>query len=175
MTTFLPETVATCNKRTRGTLWLHAREITTLAAAAARELCMRDNNTWMGRPIPDMDRHELAAALKAALTLLRSLPSASFLRSDIDVRETSTGTVVGRAFKWAFIPAGQLWSDEDRRDVQSRLDEFAARHGLQGATVRFGSDRLEVEVPRRLQIEQVVALQKWLDTERETLDVSQVP
>jgi hypothetical protein len=136
---------------------------------------MTDNNTWMGRPIPDMDGHELAAALKAAISLLQSVPAASFLRSDIDVRETSTGTTIGRSFKWAFLPAGQLWSDEDRRDVQSRLDEWAARHGLQGATVRFGPDRLDVEVPRRLQIEQVVALRDWLDTERETLDVSQVP
>ena len=122
-----------------------------------------------------MDRHELAAALKAAMSLLQSVPSASFLRSDVEVRETSTGTAVGRTFKWAFIPAGQLWSEEDRREVQSRLDEFAARHGLQGATVRFGPDRLEVEVPRRLQVEQIIALQNWLDIERETLDVSQVP
>ena len=135
----------------------------------------KNNQTWMGRPIADMDRHELAAALKAAISLLQSAPSTSFLRSDVDVRETSTGTAVGRSFKWAFIPAGQLWSDADRRDVQSRLDEFAAKHGLQGATVRFGPDRLEVEVPRRLRIEQLAALQNWLDTERETLDVSQVP
>jgi hypothetical protein len=136
---------------------------------------MRDTNTWMGRPIPDMDKQELATALKTAIGLLQSVPSASFLRSDVDVRETSAGTTVGRTFKWAFIPAGQLWSDEDRREAQSRLDEFAARHGLQGATVRFGRDRLEVEVPGRLQVEQVIALQNWLDTERETLDVSQVP
>jgi hypothetical protein len=136
---------------------------------------MSDNDTWMGRPIADMDRGELAAALKAAIRLLQSVPSASFLRSDIEVRETPTGTAVGRTFKWAFIPAGQLWSDEDRREVQSRLDEYAARHGLQGAIVRFGRDRLEVEVPRRLQVEQIIALQNWLDTERETLDVSQVP
>ncbi|SEP49181.1 hypothetical protein SAMN02990966_07238 [Rhodospirillales bacterium URHD0017] len=136
---------------------------------------MRDTNTWMGRPIPDMDKQELATALKTAIGLLQSVPSASFLRSDVDVRETSAGTAVGRTFKWAFIPAGQLWSDEDRREAQSRLDEFAARHGLQGATVRFGRDRLEVEVPGRLQVEQVIALQNWLDTERETLDVSQVP
>jgi hypothetical protein len=128
----------------------------------------------MGRPIADMDRHELAAALKAAMGLLQSVPSASFLRSDVEVRQTATGTAVGRTFKWAFIPAGQLWSDEDRREIQSRLDEFAARHGLQGAIVRFGRDRLEVEVPRPLPVEQVIALQKWLDTERETLDISQV-
>jgi hypothetical protein len=83
--------------------------------------------------------------------------------------------VVGRSFKWAFIPAGQLWSDEDRWEAQSRLDEVAARHGLQGAIVRFGPDRLDVEVPRRLQIEQRVALHEWLDSERETLDGSPVP
>ena len=83
--------------------------------------------------------------------------------------------MVGRAFKWAFLPAGQLWSEEDRREVQSRLDAFATRHGLQGATVRFGADRLDVEVPRRLQVEQVIALQQWLEGERDTLDVSQVP
>jgi hypothetical protein len=41
--------------------------------------------------------------------------------------------------------------------------------------VRFGPDRLDVDVPRRLQVEQVIALQEWLDSERETLDVSQVP
>jgi hypothetical protein len=115
------------------------------------------------------------AALEAALNLLRSVPSASLVRSGVEVTETASGTVVGRAFKWAFIPAGQLWSEEDRREVQSRLDEFARRHGLQGATVRFGPDRLDVEVPRRLQVEQVIALQEWLDSERETLDVSQVP
>jgi hypothetical protein len=135
----------------------------------------KNKQTWMGRPIADMDRHELAAALTAAMSLLQSVPSASFLRSDVVIRETPTGTAVGRTFKWAFIPAGQLWSEEDRREIQSRLDKFAARHGLQGATVRFGPDRLEVEVPRRLQVEQLIALQNWLDTERETLDVSQVP
>jgi len=83
--------------------------------------------------------------------------------------------VVGRTFKWAFLLAGYLWSEEDRQEVQSRLDEFAGRHGLQGATVRFGPDRLDVEVPRRLQVEQIIALQDWLDSERETLDLSQVP
>ena len=109
------------------------------------------------------------------MSLLQSVPSAPFLRSDVVIRETPTGTAVGRTFKWAFIPAGQLWSDEDRREIQSRLDEFAPRHGLQGAAVRFGPDWLEVEVPRRLQVEQVIALQNWLETEGETLDVSQVP
>ncbi|GEP60466.1 hypothetical protein RSO01_76320 [Reyranella soli] len=129
----------------------------------------------MGRAIEELDRGELEAALEAALNLLRSVPSASLARSDVEVRETASGTVVGRAFKWAFIPAGQLWSEEDRREVQTRLDEFALRRGLQGATVRFGPDRLDVEVPRRLQVEQVIALQEWLDSERETLDVSRVP
>jgi hypothetical protein len=136
---------------------------------------MSKNETWMGRAIEELDRRELEAALRAALRMLRSIPSASFVGPDVEVRETASGTEVGRTFKWAFIPADQLWSDKDRREVQSRLDEFAARHGLQGAIVRFGPDRLDVEVPRRLQVEQVIALQEWLDSERETLDVSQVP
>lgn len=136
---------------------------------------MTGKTMWMGRAIEELDRRELAAALEAALRLLRSVPSTSLVRSDIEVRETATGTVVGRFFKWAFIPAGHLWSDADRREIQSRLDAFAARHGLQGAVVRFGTDRLDVEVPRRLQIEQVIALQEWLDAERDTLDASQVP
>lgn len=136
---------------------------------------MSHNEIWMGKPIDKMDRSELAAALKAAIGLLQSVPSASFIRSDVEVSDSATSTVVGRAFKWAFLPAGQLWSEEDRRDIQSRLDAFAARHGLQGATVRFGADRLDVDVPRRLQVEQVIALQQWLEAERDTLDVSQVP
>ena len=136
---------------------------------------MSHDTIWMGKPIDKMDRAELAAALRAAIGLLQSVPSASFIRSDVEVSESATGTVVGRAFKWAFLPAGQLWSEEDRREIQSRLDAFAARHGLQGATVRFGADRLDVEVPRRLQVEQVIALQQWLEGERDTLDVSQVP
>jgi hypothetical protein len=136
---------------------------------------MTRNKTWMGRPIEELDRSELASALEATLRLLRSVPSASLVRPDVEVRETAGGTVVGRSFKWAFLPADHLWSEEDRREVQSRLDEFAARHGLQGASVRFGPDRLDVDVPRRLQVEQVIALQEWLDSERETLDVSQVP
>lgn len=136
---------------------------------------MKRHETWMGKPIDEMDRAELAAALKAAMGMLQSIPSASFIRSDIEVRTTATATAVSRTFKWAFIPAGHLWSDEDRRDIQSRLDEFASRHGLEGAVVRFGPDRLDVEVPRRLQVEQLIALQQWLDAERETLDVSQVP
>jgi hypothetical protein len=136
---------------------------------------MSKDKTWMGRPIEELDRRELAGALEATLRLLRSVPSTAFVRPDIEVRQTASGTVIGRSFKWAFIPADHLWSDEDRREVQSRLDDFAARHGLQGAIVRFGPDRLDVDVPRRLQIEQIIALQEWLDSERETLDVSQVP
>ena len=136
---------------------------------------MSKNRMWMGRPIEELDRRELEAALEAALDMLRSVPSASLVRSDVEIRETGSGTVVGRTFKWAFIPADHLWSEEDRREVQSRLDEFAVRHGLQGARVRFGPDRLDVEVPRRLQVEQVMALQEWLNSEREALDVSQVP
>ena len=136
---------------------------------------MSKDKTWMGRPIEELDRRELAGALEATLRLLRSVPSASFVRPEVEVRETASGTVVGRSFRWAFLPADHLWSEEDRWEVQSRLDEFAARHGLHGAVVRFGPDRLDVEVPRRLQVEQVIALQEWLDSERETLDVSQVP
>jgi len=136
---------------------------------------MRRHETWMGKAIDKMDRVELAAALKVAMGLLQSVPSASFIRSDIEIRATATGTAVGRTFKWAFISAGHLWFDEDRRDIQSRLDEFASRHGLEGAVVRFGPDRLDVEVPGRLQVEQLIALQEWLEAERETLDLSQVP
>jgi hypothetical protein len=29
--------------------------------------------------------------------------------------------------------------------------------------------------PRRLQVEQIIALQQWLEAERDTLDVNQVP
>ncbi len=128
----------------------------------------------MGRPIAQMNRDELAAALKAAVHLLRSVPSASF-RPEVEVKETPTGTVVTRMFNWAFLPAGHLWSDEDRRAVQNRLDAIAPTHGLQGAIVRFGPDRLEIDVPRRLQVEQLLALQDWLEAEKEALDVSQVP
>lgn len=136
---------------------------------------MPEDMTWMGRPIDDMNDKELAAGLKAAVRLLRSAASGSFTRPDLDVRETPAGTAVARAFNWAFIPAGHLWSDDDRREVQARLDAFAPQHGLQGAVVRFGQDHLEVEVPRRLDIEQLAALQDWLDAEKDLLDVSQVP
>jgi hypothetical protein len=139
------------------------------------EPCMSNKETWMGRPIDEMNRDELAAALMAAGRLLRSATPASFARLNAEVRKTPTRTVVGRTFNWAFIPAGRLWSDEDRRAIQSSLDDFAARHGLQGAVVHFGPDRLDVEVPRPLEVEQVIALQEWLDAEGETLDVSQVP
>jgi hypothetical protein len=134
-----------------------------------------NRDTWMGRPIDSMSREQLAEALKASVRLLRTVPHATLARSDVEVRESARGTSVGRTFNWAFIPAGHLWSEEDRRETQSRLDEFAARHGLSGAVVRFGPDRLDVEVPRKLQAEQVIALQEWLDGEREALDVSQVP
>ena len=84
---------------------------------------MSKNKTWMGRAIDELDRRELVAALDESLRLLRSVPSTSFFRPDVEVRESASGTVVGRTFKWAFIPADQLWSDEDRREVQSRLDD----------------------------------------------------
>lgn len=133
------------------------------------------DDTWMGEPIATMSQEQLARALTATVRLLRSAARAGLIRPEVEVRETPAGTVVGRTFKWAFIPAGQLWSDEDRRDAQSRLDAFAARHGLRGAVVRFGPDHLDVDVPHKLQLEQIVALQQWLDDEREALDVSQVP
>ena len=136
---------------------------------------MVDDATWMGRPIGTLREDELAAALGAAVRLLRTAAAVSFVRPDVEVRETRGGTVVARTFNWAFIPAGHLWSDEDRRELQARLEEFAPRHGLQGARVRFGPDRLEVEVPRRLGVEQLAALQDWLEAEKDTLDVSQVP
>ncbi len=136
---------------------------------------MSNGDSWMGRPIEAMGREELAAALKAALPLLRAVEPRAFLRPDIDVRRSPAGTVVGRTFNWAFIPAGYLWSEEDRRAVQARLDALAPSHGLAGAVVRFAPDRIEVHVPRRLEIEQLIALQRWLETEKDTLDVSQVP
>lgn len=132
-------------------------------------------DTWMGEPIETMSRERLADALRVAVRLLQSVPRGGLARPDIELRETADGTTVGRAFNWAFIPAGHLWSEEDRHETQSRLDAFAARHGLQGATVRFGRDRLDVEVPRKLQAEQILALSDWLEAEREALDVSQVP
>lgn len=134
-----------------------------------------DDETWMGRPIDGMTREELATALKTAVRQLRSVAPSPLAGPDVEVLETADGTIVSRTFKWAFIPAGYLWSDDDRRAVQSRLDAFGARHGLPGAVVRFGDDTLEVEVPQRLEVEQLRLLQEWLDSEREALDVSQVP
>jgi hypothetical protein len=136
---------------------------------------MIDETMWMGRPIEAMQGDELKAALKAAVRLLRSAKPATFVRPDLEVRAMSGKTVVGRTFNWAFIPAGHLWSEDDRREVQARLDVFAARHGLHGARVRFDRDRLEIDVPSRLEVEQLVALQEWLETEKDALDVSQVP
>jgi hypothetical protein len=136
---------------------------------------MKDDVTWMGRPIDEMPTGELAAALKAAVRLLRSTSPGTFIHPDVDARVTPAGTIVARTFKWAFIPARHLWSEEDRQELQARLDAFAPRHGLQGAIVRFGPDQLEVEVPRPLRIEQLVALQEWLNAEKDALDVSQVP
>ena len=136
---------------------------------------MGTDDTWMGRRLEAMTRDELAAALKTAARLLRSVARASVIRPDIDVRQSPAGTTVARTFNWAFIPAGHLWSDEDREAVQARLDAVAPRLGLDGAAVRFGTDRLEVFIPRPVQLEQLMAIQDWLESERETLDVSQVP
>lgn len=136
---------------------------------------MAEQMTWMGRSIDGMRPEELTSALKEAVRLLRSAAPDSFIRPDVEVRETPAGTVMTRTFKWAFIPAGYLWSDEDRREVQARLDAVAVRHGMQGSVVRLGDDQLQVEVPRRLTIEQLVALQGWLEAEKDLLDVSQVP
>lgn len=128
--------------------------------------------TWMGKPVDAMSREELVAALNAAASVVRS---GAALRPDVEVRATAQATVVGRALNWAFLPAGHLWSDGDRAATQARLDAFARQHGLEGAVVAFGEDRLDVTVPRQLQTEQIIALQDWLEAERETLDVSQVP
>lgn len=129
----------------------------------------------MGRSIDEMTHEELVSALKAAARLLRSATAGSQGRPDLEVKVAPAGTVIGRTFNWAFIPAGHLWSELDRAAIQSRLDRFAARHGLQGAVVHLGEDRVDVEVPRPLQQEQIIALQEWLDGEKDTLDVSQVP
>lgn len=136
---------------------------------------MSDDVAWMGRPIETMSRAELAEALKAALRLLRSVGPRTFVRPDVEVADTPGGTLVARTFNWAFMPAGHVWSDEDRRAVQERLDAVAGRFGLQGAVVRFAPDRLEVEVPRRLQAEQLLVVQEWLAAEKDALDISQVP
>ena len=132
-------------------------------------------DTWMGRSIDDMTREELVGALKAATRFLRSATAGSLSRPDLEVRTTPAETVIGRTFNWAFIPAGHLWSDQDQAAIQSRLDDFAAQHGLQGAIVRLGENRVDIRVPRPLHQEQIIALQEWLDGEKEALDVSQVP
>ena len=136
---------------------------------------MSNDVAWMGRPIDEMSRPELVQALRAALLLLRSVDRGAFMRPDVEVKDTPTGTLVARTFNWAFLPAGHVWSDEDRRAVQERLDAVAHRHGFQGAVVRFAPDRLEVDVPQRLQIEQLSVVQEWLAAEKDALDISQVP
>lgn len=136
---------------------------------------MIGDNTWMGRPIDEMNREELAIALKAAVRLLRSTTLRTFSHPEVEVSEAPAGTTVARTFNWAFIPAGHLWSEEDRHEVQERLDAFAQRHGLQGARVQFDRDRLVIEVPRQLLVEQLIALEEWLESEKNALDVSQVP
>src|SRR5687768_11121732 len=65
------------------------------ARSQGQEPCMTKNRTWMGRPIDELDRGELAAALEETLRLLRSVPSASFVRPEVEVRETASATVVG--------------------------------------------------------------------------------
>ena len=135
----------------------------------------RTYDTWMGRPIDQMSREELIAALKWAAHIVQTSAPEAHRHPDVDVTISASATRIGRTFSWAFIPAGQLWSSEDRAAIQERLNKFAARCGLEGAVVRFDMDRLEVEVPRSLQPEQVIALQDWLATEKDALDVSQVP
>ncbi len=136
---------------------------------------LKTYDTWMGRCIDEMSREELVGALKWAARLVQTTAREAYRHPDVDVTVSPSATVVGRTFSWAFIPAGQLWSGEDRAAIQERLNKFAARCGLDGAVVRFEMDRLEVEVPRRLQVEQIIALQDWLATEKDALDVSQVP
>ncbi len=114
----------------------------------------------MGGPIDEMSRDELASALKAAVAALRSAHRNLFMRPEVEVTETAAGTVGTRTFNWAFIPAGHL----------RFLDALAADHGLGGAVVRFAPDRLEVEVPRRLQIEQLLPCSNW--TPRGTCSMS---
>lgn len=129
----------------------------------------------MGRPIDGLPREELAQALKTAVHMLRSIAPRTFLDPEVEVSESPADIAMARTFKWAFLPAGHLWSEEDRREVQARLDAIAGRHGLEGARVQFGTDQLRVEVPRPLRAEQLMALQDWLQAEKDTLDISQVP
>jgi hypothetical protein len=136
---------------------------------------MSNHITWMGSAIEHMSRAELVKALKAAVLLLRSVSPNTFIRPEVEVTATPSGTLIARTFKWAFIAAGHIWSDDDRRSVQERLDALATRYGFKGAVVRFGPDRIEIEVPQRLEIEQLLALQEWLACEKDSLDISQVP
>lgn len=136
---------------------------------------MTGDLSWKGRPIDELSRAELVQALKSAVLLLRSVSPNTFVRPELEVTETPVRTLVAYTFNWAFIPAGHIWSDEDRYSMQTRLDDIAPLLGAEGAVVRFGPDRLEIDVPRRLQIEQIFALQEWLASEKESLDVSQVP
>jgi len=133
------------------------------------------DDTWMGRPLQDMTREELAAALTMAASLLRRAAKTVPVRPEIELSQTRAGTSVAGLFKWAFLPAGYLWSEDDRAAIQARLDAFAPAHGLRGPVVRFETDRLKVDIPHAVQAEQVMAIQDWLESERETLDVSQVP
>jgi hypothetical protein len=126
-------------------------------------------DTWMGRRIDEMSREELAASLRWAARLVQTAVPDAYRHPDVDVAMSASATRVGRTFSWAFIPAGQLWSSEDRAAIQERLNKFAARCGLDGAVVRFDMDRLEVEIPRRLQAEQIIVLQDWLATEKDAL------
>jgi len=147
------------------------------AAALIANACrsMSNHITWMGSAIEHMSRAELVKALKAAVLLLRSVSPNTFIRPEVEVTATPSGTLIARTFKWAFIAAGHIWSDDDRRSVQERLDALATRYGFKGAVVRFGPDRIEIEVPQRLEIEQLLALQEWLACEKDSLDISQVP
>jgi hypothetical protein len=138
-------------------------------------LLLNTDDTWMGRRIDEMSREDLVAALKWAARIIQTAAPQAHRHPDVDVTMSASATRVGRTFSWAFLPAGQLWSGDDRAAIQERLNKFGKRCGLEGAVVRFEMDRLEVEVPRRLQAEQVIALQDWLATEKDALDVSQVP
>lgn len=143
--------------------------------ALGASLMLKPKDTWMGRPIDEMSRAELVTALKWAARMVQTAAPDTYRHPDVEVTVSASATRIGRTFSWAFIPPGQLWSSEDRAATQQRLDKVAARCGLEGAVVRFELDRLEVEVPRRLQVEQIIALQDWLATEKDALDVGQVP
>jgi len=138
-------------------------------------LLPKTDDTWMGRRIEEMSREELISGLKWAARIVQTAAPKAHRHPDVDVKMSASATRVGRTFSWAFISAGQLWSSDDRAAIQERLNKFSKRCGLEGAVVRFEMDRLEVEVPCRLQAEQIIALQDWLSTEKDALDVSQVP